>query len=239
MKKYLLEVKNRFLLSLIAILSSLFVSYLCKDVLLFSLVKPYDVETSLSFDYFIFTNVTDLVLIYLKLIYFFISQITFLIFIYHLFVFLNTAFSKQEYYFTIYFIKFFFVLWFLGIFLSKYIFIPYSWEFFLSFKNIISDNYISIYFEPKINDYFSFCFNIYNICIFYCQVFAILFYLIWMYNIKSMKNFKVWRRFHYYGFFILSTIITPPDIFSQLIISLSFVFFYEIFIFFLILKTKL
>lgn len=239
MKKYLLEVKNRFLLILIGILSALCVSYYCKNVLLFCLIKPHNVKTSLSFNYFIFTNVTDLVFIYLKLIYFFISQITLLMFIYHLFAFLNTTFSKQEYYFTIYFLKFFLVIWVSGIFLSKYIFIPYSWEFFLSFQKIISDDYISLYFEPKINDYFSFCFNIYNICVFYCQVFAVLFYLIWMYNIKSMRNVKVWRRFHYFGFFILSTVITPPDIFSQLIISLSFIFFYEIFIFFLILKDKL
>lgn len=238
MRTYVLEIQNRLLLIFVMIIILVLVSYFYKEVLLFGVIKPYNVITQLEFDYFIFTNVTDLFLIYLKLIYFVVTQLTQIIIMYQCFIFLSPTLFRHEYYFLLNFIKFFVTLWVLGLLLTSYVFIPYSWHFFLNFQSVVSNKFISLYFEPKIVEYFTFCLTFYNLCVFYCQLFAIIFFLIWFYSTDNIENIKKWRKFYYYIFIVFSTFITPPDIFSQIFIGFSFILFYELFVFCLILKTK-
>jgi Sec-independent protein secretion pathway component TatC len=47
---------------------------------------------------------------------------------------------------------------------------------------------------------------------------------------------KAFRKIFHYFFLIFSTLITPPDIFSQLSISLCLTFNYEILVFYFIFK---
>lgn len=237
MLKYIVEIKNRLILILFTVLSLLSVTYAYKEVLFFLFVKPYQIVSKLDFDYFISTSVTDIFSIYLKLVYFMTIQISFVLLVYHCFIFINNALFKQEYYFFVNFLKLSLFFWFFNIFLSSYILIPLSWDFFFSFQSLIANKFISLYFEPKINEYFDFCFYLYYICLFYCQVFTVLFFLAIYYS-QSEKVIKKWRKFYYYSFLIFSTLVTPPDIFSQLLICFSLICFYEFLVFWLILKNK-
>lgn len=95
-----------------------------------------------------------------------------------------------------------------------------------------------LHFEVKLKEYLLFYISFYYICEFYFQLF--LFYLIILdYTKSNLKIIKKFRKIYYYCFIILSTIITPPDFFSQVLISLVFILAYEVLIFFFSFKNKL
>ena len=88
MSKYFLEIKNRLILLLLTWLSTILVSYFYKETLLFIVVQSntfINVNEHLAFFYFIFTDVTEILSVYLKLIMFLSSQIFFIYLIYHFF----------------------------------------------------------------------------------------------------------------------------------------------------------
>lgn len=237
MMRYLIEIKNRLILILIAVISTLILSYYYKDVLLFILIKPV-LKNSFNLFYFIFTDVTEIFSVYIKVISFFINQIFLIFLIFQTFSFLSLAFFIKEYIFFKQLLKSCLVIWFFSFFLAGSLLIPFSWEFFFCFQNIISSKFISLYFEPKIIDYISFCITIYSMTIFYFQLLAILIFVIVYYN-NNITFIKRYKKFYYYIFIIFATFITPPDIFSQLIIGLCLIIFYECFTVGFIIKSIL
>ena len=95
-----------------------------------------------------------------------------------------------------------------------------------------------MHFEAKLNEYLNFYFKFYYICILYFQTFLLLILFI-SYMQNQLKIIKYFRRFLYYIFILVSTLLTPPDVFSQIILSSSIIFSYEILVFFVILKKNL
>ena len=90
MFKYFLELQYRLYFIFFNLFLTLCVSYFYKEVLLFLIIKPYSInDKNFEFllSYFIFTNVTDVFYMYLKLVYFITTQIGFLYIFYHIFVF--------------------------------------------------------------------------------------------------------------------------------------------------------
>lgn len=243
MLKYLLEIKNRLLLLFFSWVSTLFVIYFYKEILLFLIVQPKNFaicsNTNFTSVYFIFTNVTEIFLVYMKLITFLSFQVFFLHLAYHCFTFLNLAMFKQESYYLKTFLKFSVLSWSCSIFLTCFILIPISWKFFLSFQDTISSKLAPLHFEAKLNEYLSFFIITYYLCVFYCQFFTLLFCFLNYLSNHQVKIIKKFRKLFYYLFVIFSTIITPPDVFSQVGISLLAIVSYEMFIFICLFKIKL
>ena len=129
-------------------------------------------------------------------------------------------------------LKIIIIIWFLSIILSKYILIPLTWNFFLSFQNMQS---VTLHFEAKLNEYLNFYISFYYLCFFYSQIFTILLFF-FSYANKNVSVIKKFRKLYYYFFILFSTLISPPEIFSQILISLFLIFFYELFIFINLLK---
>ena len=127
MSKYFLEIKNRLILLLLTWFSTVLVSYLYKETLLFIIAQPNtftNVNEHLAFFYFIFTDVTEILSAYLKLIVFLSSQILFIYLIYHFFLFLSPALFQFEYLhfkFTLQLVSFVFMFSFI---LITYFLIP-------------------------------------------------------------------------------------------------------------------
>jgi sec-independent protein translocase protein TatC len=241
MFKYLLEIKYRVFFILINLLITIFTSYLYKEVLLFLVLKPHNTNynsPNFFLSYFIFTDITEIFSVYFKLIYFISLQVLLIYAVYHLFIFFSYAMFKKEYSFQKSFLVLCLLTWIFSLLLLKFILLPLSWNFFYSFQKFISSNFITLHFEPKLNEYLNFCLFLYYTCVFYCQFFSIMFFWLNYYN-SDLISIKKTRKFYYFIFVIFSTIISPPDIFSQLIISLLLVFLYEIFVFFSSLKILL
>jgi sec-independent protein translocase protein TatC len=122
--------------------------------------------------------------------------------------------------------------------LSTYFLIPLTWNFFLSFQDLTVTSSFNLHFEAKLNEYLNFHISFYYLCGFYCQFFALLLLLLNYLGI-NIKVIKKFRKLYYYCFIILSTLISPPEILSQIFISLIVIFIYESILLFFLLKTHL
>lgn len=236
--KYYIELKNRFLLVTVAWVSTLLVSYIYKEALLFLILKPslsYSNESSM---YFIFTDVTEVFSVYLKIIVFFGFHTIIIYTLYHLLIFFSLGLYKFEYEYLCFLFKMIGIVFICSIFVFNNILLPITWHFFLSFQSFSFLKSIDFYFESKIEEYLTFYLTSYYICVCYCQTFVLL--IIFFEHIKAdLVKIKQYRKVLYYSFVIISTLITPPDIISQISLSLSFIVIYEILLFNIILKTSI
>ena len=238
--KYYLEIKNRFVLICLAGSLCLSVTYYYKEILLFMFIhlSQFTNDIGSSF-YFIFTDVTEIFSVYFQLIFFITSQIMLISSIYHFLVFIAPGLYQLEYNRLNFLIKFFFITWFISIFFFNFVFLPLSWEFFISFQNQTIVKTFDLFFEAKINEYLNYYISAYYVCLVNCQfiTFIIAFIFSFDSNIQTVRNF---RRFFYFFFVVFSTFITPPDIISQIVLSLSLIIFYEglIFVKFLVKINK-
>lgn len=191
-------------------------------MLLFTLVQTHFncVES-----YFIFTDVTDLFYTYFRMITFISCQLIIWYIFYHIFIFLCPAFFFYEYKFGSFFLKISIFFWLLSIGLSTYILIPFGWNFFLSFQ--ITQ---AFYFEAKITEYLDFYINVYLLSFIYCQLFTLLFFF--LINVsQNLHYIKRFRKVYYYLFFLFATLVSPPDILSQTVLSLFAIASFELIIF--------
>lgn len=113
MLKYFLEIKNRLILLSISGFSTLLTAYFYKETILFIIVEPniyIDFKKSLETFYFIFTDVTEVFSVYLKLIVFFSFQVFYMFLMYHLFSYFNSAFFYFEYLYFKFIVKLIFFI---------------------------------------------------------------------------------------------------------------------------------
>lgn len=236
MYKYYLELKNRLLLLVLTWLSTVFISYLYKETLLFLCLTKVDLfYQNNSMFYFIFTDVKEVFSVYFQLIFFVSNQFFFIYLIFHSLAFISLGLYKFEYQYlrTIFYSGIFF--WFLSIILLNNVLLPLSWNFFLSFQSLTS---FSLHFEAKLNEYLNFYILFYYICTFYCQIFIILLFFLDFTN-TNLDLVQKFRKFFYYAFVFFSTLITPPDVISQILFSFIFVLIYEVLIVFNVFKKVL
>lgn len=240
MFKYFLEIKNRLFLLILTFTSTVLICYLYKEVILFLFFKPnnFFFTSNLNTFYYIFTSVTEVFSVYIQLITFISYQVFLIYFIYHSFTFLSLAMFKIELHYLKVFLKLSFIIWVGSVFLTSFILVPITWNFFLSFQDIISSKFIKLHFEAKLNEYLIFYILIYYLCVFYCQIFTILFFFLNSVSNKT-ETIKKFRKLYYYFFVVFSTIICPPDVFSQVLISSFIILFYELVVFSLLLKNKI
>ena len=232
-RNYYVEIKNRFLLSGLAWVSVILVSYIFKEVLLFSITKQnnnflfYNEEIF----YFIFTEVTEIFYAYIIIIFFFGTQTFFLYFFYHILIFVSLGLYKYEYKYLIFIFKTSVFIFFFSVIIFNKVLFPFSWSFFLSFQNFDMLKSLTLHFEAKLSEYLSFYITFYYICVLYFQIFVLLI-LVFDYLKNELKIIKRFRKFLYYFFVIFSTVVTPPDVSSQLILSISIIFSYEILVYY-------
>jgi sec-independent protein translocase protein TatC len=239
MKKYLIEIKNRVLLLLLSYFSVFFTSYYYKDILLFTIIKPKNTFINkYNFFYFIFTDVTEIFYVYFKLIFFLSFQIIILMIFYHFFLFICPALYKNEFKnFKVIFISVNFVS-LISIIIAYFVIIPFSWDFFLSFQDLLKNKSFTIHFEAKLVEYFNFYISLYYICGIYFQLFVLLFFILNYLNNNNFNNIKKFRKIFYFVFISFAAFLCP-EIFSQILISFLFVFLYEFFLFMYIFENKL
>ena len=236
-RNYYVEIKNRFLLLVLAWVSVIFVSYFFKDVLLFLIIKQSInlVINSEEAFYFIFTDVTEVFSAYMTLIFFLGNQVFIFSAFYHILNFISLGlYASERKYLVFVFKTSLFLFIFSTIIFNQWLF-PLSWNFFLNFQNFSAKS-LTLHFEAKLNEYLAFYIMFYYICILYFQVFIllILFLDYVKYKLETIKRF---RKFLYYSFVVFATLITPPDISSQFFCSISMILNYEIVMFYSILNN--
>jgi len=226
---YYLEIKNRILLLLFTWTSLLIVCYHFKEPLLFVFIDSNKYYNNVP--YFIFTNVDEIFYVYLRLVFFFANQITILAVLYHGLIFFTLGLYHSEYRQLKSVLKIFVITWLCSIILLKKIVVPFSWSFFLSFQETNNQfQPASFFFEARILEYFNYFTNFYYICLANCQLLTLS--ILFLNNIsKKIGTIKTFRELFYLVFILFSTITTPPDVFSQIIVSFGLILVYESLIF--------
>jgi len=211
------------------------VLYYFGDQLLFLLIRP-----KLTFlnnseqSYFIFTNITEAFQTYLELALYFSTFICLPVILYHVFIFLIPGLYQYEKDFLKKSLNIGVVAYIIGTLFVYFIILPISWEFFSGFEINSNDSLFNLYFETKLNEYLSFIIKIFLVFSFIFQ-FCVICFIYLTLNKSTYKVLVNKRRYAYLICFLLATLITPPDFFSQLLIGIPLIFLYEIYIFWLIL----
>ena len=228
--KYYIEIKNRFFVLLTCWIFTLLTCYFYKETLLFTLIN----SSNYAEQYFIFTDISEVFYVYLQLTFFISNQITLLMLLYHIIIFLSSGLYRSEYEKLQFAFQVYVLTWICSVFLLNKIIIPVSWDFFLSFQK--ADG-IALFFEAKIIEYLNYFTNLYYVCFLNCQLLAVITLLLNNYS-KNINNIRRFRKLFYIIFVIFSTLTTPPDIISQVLMSASLITFYEVLLFFNILKVS-
>jgi sec-independent protein translocase protein TatC len=226
--KYYTEIKNRTLLVLFAWLFCLNICYYYKETILFILVNSNNSLLELdNKPYFIFTNVTEVFYVYFELILFIANQIALIMLIYQVLMFLALGLYQFEFLKLKFAFQVFTLTWLFSFLLLLNVIVPFSWNFFLSFQeNISNPQSINLFFEAKLSEYLQYFIGLYYVCLINCQFLTIL--VITLTNLsEKLKKTKIFRKLFYLVFVVFSTIVTPPDVLSQIWISSFLILLYE------------
>jgi sec-independent protein translocase protein TatC len=239
-QKYYKEIKNRFILTFFAWMFCLSTSYYYKETILFALVDSSNLFlNSDEKPYFIFTNVTEVFYVYIQLILFISNQITVIILVYQVLIFLSLGLYQYELKRVKSLLQLFLLTWLAALFLLFNFVVPLTWKFFLSFQKDSTDKqFVSFFFEAKLSEYIQYFIDLYYVSLINCQFLVLLLIILNTVNEKLRKT-KTFRKFFYLIFVIFSTIVTPPDVFSQIFISGVLIVIYECVILLKKIKTSM
>lgn len=230
--KYYREIKNRFILTALCWGFSFSVCYINKDILLFTITESnVNFSTTDQGNYFIFTNVTEVLGVYMELAIFLSNQIILIIVLYHFFMFISLGLYHFEFIKLKKAFQIFLLTWLLSSIFLYTLLVPLSWNFFLSFQSAGETiTQLPLFFEAKLNEYLTYFINLYYISLLNAQFLTIM--ITFLTSISDrLKEIRTFRKLFYFIFIIFSTLITPPDVFSQAILSLSLIIFYEVLLF--------
>nr|AEP41136.1 SecY [Phytophthora mengei]AEP41330.1 SecY [Phytophthora mengei] len=224
---HLFELKYNFFIILITFFYLFIISYYFSDQLIYLLVNNLLNQNMLK--YFIFTNITEILITNIFIAIFITTFLTIQLSILLIWFFLIKGLYKFE---NFIFLKFYILFIIFNLFIINFIFtkiIPHIWNFLLNLN--FSNLYIlTVYFEPKINNYFDFIFLSFIYIFIICIYFFFFFFLIFN-NIFKIKIIINLRKFFYFKIILLSALITPPDMLNFLLIYIIFIFIFEIFIY--------
>jgi len=203
-------------LSLLSLLISIIFNY--SDLLLYWLTRP--LTTISKSPYLIITDITELfsLKVYITLTTSLFIAIGLLG--YQSWLFLAPGLYKYQNKLIFVLLSTFFA--FLGIFLFEiyYYLIPQMWYFFLGFNTIEDPTTFIITFEPKLDNYIHLMFKVIGYIILVLQYPFLLFLLLKINVLQSIHLVK-FRKIIYVKLFIISTLIAPPDVWSQGIIFIG------------------
>ena len=227
---YLYELKKYFIYNVLLIFLIFTLNFFYFNELLYILLKPL----LMSINYLIFTNLTDIFFIYIKIYLISIFYFYVPLFIFQLNKFLRNGLYSYEQELIKYMSFSFLFFFILNNILIYFFLIPSIWNFFLNFEILSNIELFNLYFEGKINDYFLLIFKLLiniNLCL------NIPFFLIFLnyFNIISINLLIKQRKFNFFLLLCILTIFSPPDIISFFFLLIFMYIFYEFTIFILYL----
>jgi len=225
---YLTELFFRFKYSFLSLSLSIFIAYFYKNILFILLTFPL-LDCFYNLNNFIYTHPTELLTIHFLLIL--LISLTFQIpyILWHFLDFTKTSLLKNEYFkmLKVLIICTFFLIIFN--FLFFYIIFPKFWLFFYSFSFSFHESQtLNFFLELRVQEYFNFVINfIYSVNLFILIFFAI-FFLILMFGFEKLLY---WKKLFLFCNIVFATLLSPPDVYSQLLILFILTFFLEAIIF--------
>ena len=186
--------------------------------------------------YFICTHPSELLTIYIKLVFYFSWLILLPQVFWHLLDFLKSSLFWFEY---TNFIKLFVFLIVVITFFNLFCFFnlfPRFWIFFESFTRFVNkDDTLSVFLELKLYDYFLFLTDfiyLINISLFFLLLLSLIFFYF------GLNYLLHWKKLFIFVNIVFATLLSPPDVYSQLLILVILTFIFEFIIFLYTLYFK-
>jgi sec-independent protein translocase protein TatC len=233
---YFIEIKYRIFYFLVSLILTLFIIYFYIDecVYLFSypiletnILKLFQSDSAFDSNRLIYTNATEAFIINLKFSFLFANIICFINLLIHFILFIIPSLYKSEYFNLVFFFLLLCLMFFISLFVIYYILIPNIWSFLVSFERSDFSDLLNIKLEAKISEYFDFIFNIfcYLSVIFQFPLFMIVLFLM---NIITINKFIFYRKYIVLISLVVGALISPPDVFSQILLAIPLIILFEI-----------
>lgn len=229
--QFLKEIKYRLFYYILVFIMFFCVFLFFSKEILFFIVKPLLAHNGEEvFSYFIFTNMSDLLYLYLKISFLLAFIFSFPALLLQFWCFLVEGLYKYENIFLSLLFSFSFFFNYIIIKLLYNYVIPLIWSTLTGYELTSNNSLFGLYYEARITDYVDFMFSI--ISIFYCfLIFPVLMICLLYINFVYIISLLKIRKYIYIIFFIIGGIITPPDILSQFLIALFTIILYEVTVF--------
>jgi len=220
---HLEELRKRLVICAIAVGVGFIISYIFAKQLFSYLVLPLT-KVLPDDSRLIFTNLPEMFIAYIKVALVAAIILAIPIIFYQLWMFLAPALFRKEKRYIIPFVLFSSILFAAGALFGYLVVFPYGFKFFVSFATE------DIQALPSVKQYFSFAIRLLLAfgLVFEMPVVVLFLTKIGLITPDSMKKF---RKFAILCSFILSAILTPPDVATQLMMALPIIILYEISIF--------
>jgi sec-independent protein translocase protein TatC len=220
---HLEELRRRLVICAIAIGVGFVVCYIFSKQLFSFLILPLT-KVLPDESRLIFTNLPEMFIAYIKVALIAGIILAIPIIFYELWMFLAPALYQRERRYLIPFVLFSSILFIVGSLFGYFVVFPYGFKFFMSFATE------DIQALPSVKQYFSFAIRLLLAFGLVFEMPVVVFFMtkIGLITPESMKRF---RKFAILSSFILSAILTPPDVATQIMMALPIIILYELSIF--------
>lgn len=223
------ELKLRLLFCVIAFILIFIICYFFSSQIYQFLLEPFlKISKNLDHRKLIYTSPTEAFLAYLKLSLYSTIFFSFPIFFAQIYLFLAPALYKNEKKIVLLIIFFSSFLFLFGAIFSYYFVLPMALKFFSAFENIGSiNNEMPIFFETKISEYLNFAINLlFGFGVAFLSPIFLLFLI--KSGVVKIKDLRSKRRYWIVVIFIVSAVLTPPDVLSQISLAILLIILFEI-----------
>jgi sec-independent protein translocase protein TatC len=226
--EHLHELKRRIIYSLLAFFAATGVSYyFAVDIYAF-LVQPLaDAFPDLANRRLIYTGLTEAFMTYLKLAVFAGFFGAFPVIATQLYLFLAPGLYKKERRALAPYLVASWCLFLIGASFVYYLVFPAAWRFFLGFESDGLNGGLPIQLEAKVSDYLSLVMHLMVAFGVSFQLPVVLVLLVRS-GMVSLATLKKGRRYAIVLIVTVAAFITPPDVFSQIALSVPLYMLYEI-----------
>lgn len=176
---------------------------------------------------FIYTHLPEAFFLSINISFFIACYFSFPFFIFHIFIFSLSGLFKYERKYIINIFVLFFLFFYLGGYIILKLFFPFILKIFLIFET--NNTLFKLFLIPKISDYIYFCQKLIFLISFLFPFPIYLSFLIKL-NIISLDILIKNRFIIWIIICLIISIISPPEVLIQVILSLIFFLFYELII---------
>lgn len=227
--EHIIELRNRLIYSLLALAMAFGVCFYYAEPIYAFLVEPLAAAyPDPSTRRMIYTGLAEAFVTYMKLGLFGGLFLAFPFIAFQLYRFIAPGLYKRERFVVLPFLLAAPVLFVAGAALAYYFVIPLAWKFFLGFEHSATQGMgLPIMLEARVGEYLSLTMHI---LIAFGAAFQLPVVLTLMARAGFVKaaSLKRYRKYALLGIVVLSAIITPPDVFSQIGLSIPLYLLYEL-----------
>lgn len=206
-------------------------------ILTFSLLDNLFENKGNAFEHLIYTNPAEVFSIYLALILYFSLLLVGPYFTWHFLDFFKSSLYRREYTNAKKILIKIFLFLFLTNLFGIFVLFPYIWSFFNLFnsQNELT-SLLTFSLELRVQEYFNFFFTflyLINLASFFAST------LVFVLSLLTLFQKLHWKKLFTFFNVVFATLLSPPDVFSQLMFLFVLIFLLELVMFFSVIKLKL